>query len=84
MLVRRLIPQALPGTTMADAVSARLDYARLDASAATRIRLNSTVVRVRHAGEREVEITYVRGNRARSVRASACVLACWNTSPRNP
>lgn len=83
LLLRRLIPQALPGSTMEDVVTARLNYALLDTpGAATRVRLNSTAVRVRHEGDprsaREVEVTYVRGGTARTVRASACVLACWN------
>ena len=85
LLLRRLLPQALPGHTMQDVVTARLDYARLDndaASARARVRLNSTVVRVRHVGDsgsaREVEVTYVRGGQAWTVRAGACVLACWN------
>jgi len=84
LLVRRLRPEALPGTTMEDAVTARLDYAKLDdSSATTRLRLNSTVVRVRHLGDpqsaREVEVTYVRGGRAWKVSARACVLAGWHT-----
>ncbi len=84
LLVRRLLPAALPGTTMEDAVAARLDYAKLDdPDATTRLRLNSTVVRVRHRGDpqsaREVEITYVRGGKAWTVGAGACVLAGWHT-----
>ena len=83
LLVRRLNPAVLPGDTMEDVVTARLDYAALDAAASpTRIRLNSTVVGVRHVGDpgsaREVVITYVRGGRARKVRAGACVLAGWH------
>lgn len=83
LLVRRLAPAALPGTTMDDVVTARLEYAELDQPAhATRIRLNATVVGVRHAGNpgtaREVRVTYLRGGEARTVRARHCVLACWN------
>lgn len=83
LLVRRLLPQSLPGSTMEDVVTARLNYALLDeTTSATRIRLNSTVVRVRHLGDPasapEVEVTYVRGGQARTVRAKACVLACWS------
>jgi len=83
LLVRRLLPQALPGSTMEDVVTARLDYAALDADASsTRLRLNSSVVRVRHVGDpgsaREVEITYARGGRAWTVRAGGCVLAGWH------
>ena len=84
LFVRRLLPRALAGTTMGDSLSARLDYAKLDdASTSTRLRLNSTVVRVRHLGDpasaREVEVTYVRGDRAWTLRAAACVLAGWHT-----
>lgn len=83
LLLRRLNPGALPGNTMDDVVTARLDYAQLDApTQTTRIRLNATVVAVKHAGNpdiaREVKVTYIRGGEARSVRARHCVLACWN------
>ncbi len=84
LLVRRLVPGALAGATMEDSITARLDYAKLDdESATTRLRLNSTVIRVRHLGRpqtaREVEVTYVRGGKAWTVRAGACVLAGWHT-----
>jgi spermidine dehydrogenase len=39
------------------------------------------VIRVRHLRPPdggEVEVTYVRGDAVRTVRARACVLACWN------
>ena len=83
LLVRSLLPHALAGSTMEDSVTARLDYANLDADGATtRLRLNSTVVKVRHLGDpasaREVEVTYVRGGHAFTVRAAACVLAGWH------
>jgi spermidine dehydrogenase len=80
LLVRKLVPAALPGSTMGDASTARLDYAKLDdAGSPTRIRLNSTAVRARNAGADIVEVTYVRGGRAQTVRGKGCVLACWNT-----
>jgi spermidine dehydrogenase len=83
LLVRALVPGAAPGTTMEDIVLAKMDYARLDGeSSPLRIRLNSTVVNVRNAGDpesaREVTVTYVRDGQARSVRGATCVLACWN------
>jgi spermidine dehydrogenase len=83
LLVRWLLAAAMPGTTMEDAMTARVDYARLDEPASsTRIRLNSTVVRVRHDGEvgraREVEVTYVRGEKAFRARGAACIMACYN------
>ena len=83
LLVRRLVPSAMPGRSADDVVTARADYARLDErSSSVRIRLNSTAVRVRHRGDpassREVDVAYVRGGELLSVRARRCVLACWN------
>ena len=82
LLVRSLIPEAIPGHTMEDIVTARADYSRLDrAGAAIRIRLNSTVMNVKHAGsgaDKEVQIAYMRGKQLQSVRAKQCVLACYN------
>ena len=79
LLVRRLIPRAVPGRTADDVVLARVDYARLDRPGSARLRLNSTVVRARHAGNAtEVEVDYVRSGRLQRVRARSCVLACWN------
>jgi spermidine dehydrogenase len=84
LLVRSLVPAAIPGTSADDVVLARADYARLDEpSSPARIRLNSLVVGVKHAGDpssaSEVVVTYVRGGKPRSVRARACILACWHT-----
>jgi spermidine dehydrogenase len=83
LIVRALIPSALPGTTMDDAVTASLDYARLDQTGQpTRIRLNSTVVRAANrgdpAGADAVDVVYVRGGKAERVRARSCILACYN------
>jgi spermidine dehydrogenase len=83
LLVRDLIPGSLPGTSAEDAVTARLDYARLDhPQAPVRIRLNATAARVRHVGDpasaNDVEIIYSRGGALSSVRGRACVLACYN------
>ena len=77
------MPEAVPGTTFDDVVTARVAYDRLDREgAAGRIRLRSTVVRVAHvgdpAGAREVEVTYVQDGQVRTVRGARCVLACWN------
>ena len=83
LLVRAMIPDALPGTTLEDSITARLAYDRLDQEgSAVRVRLNSTVVSVQHVGGdesgREVEITYVRGGKAERVSADHCVMACYN------
>jgi spermidine dehydrogenase len=83
LLVRNLIPAAVPGHTAEDVVTAGVDYGRLDRAASqVRLRLNSAVVRVRHTGDPAtasgVDVTYMRNGRAQVVRASRCVLACWN------
>ena len=83
LLVRAMIPDALPGSTLEDSITSRLAYDRLDREGSdARIRLNSTVVSARHLGDpdsaRQVEITYVRGGRAEKVRAGHCVMACYN------
>jgi len=83
LLVRALIPGAVPGKTMDDVVTARADYSKLEeANSAVRIRLNSTVVHVQHGkggkAAEEVEVAYVRGGKLASVQAKKCVLACYN------
>jgi len=78
-LVRRLIPRAVPGRSADEVAMARVDYTRLDEPGPARLRLNSTVVRARHADDAaEVAISYARGGRLEGVRARNCVLACWN------
>jgi len=83
LLVRSLVPDAIPGSTMEDVVTARADYSRLDdAAKAVRIRLNSTVVNVKHIGAKdaakEVEVAYTRGGKLQVVKGKYCVLACYN------
>ncbi len=87
LLVRRLIPDAVPGSTMEDVGMARVGYALFDRpSNSTRIRLNSTVLNVRHDGDassaKEVIVSYTASNvasgRLYDVRARACVMASWN------
>ena len=82
MLVRKLIPGAATGNTMADIVAARFDYSTLDrASNATRIRLSSTVVDLRHRNgdlDADVDVTYVSDNEARTVTAKKVVWAGYH------
>jgi len=83
LLVRWLIPEAVPGKTMEDVGAARVNYALLDRpDQSTRIRLNSTVLNVRHDGDparaSEVVVSYNRGGKMYDVRANGCVMACWN------
>lgn len=79
-LVRDLVPGAIPGKTMEDLVTARADYALLDTpDDDVRIRLNSTVVDVRHTPDgRQVDVTYVKNGEAYRSRARHVVLACYN------
>ena len=83
LLVRQLIPDAIPGSTLEDLITARANYAKLDQpSASVRIRLNSTAVRVRHLGDpssaTETEIAYMRRGKLHTVRAGQCIMACWH------
>jgi spermidine dehydrogenase len=83
LLVRSLIPPAMPGSSMEDVVSARAVYSKLDAAdSPVRVRLNSTVVQVRkaaaHDAAKEVQITYMRVGKLYTVSGKNCVLACYN------
>ena len=83
LLVRSLIPSAVPGSTMEDVVTAKADYTQLDKPAnPIRLRLNSTVVNVKHStgpdDAKEVHVTYTRAGKPFLVRAHSCVLACYN------
>jgi len=79
LLVRSLIPTAVPGRDARDVVGAVIDYTKLDRpESAARIRLNSTALRVRNSGTDRVEVTYSRGGTLYRTTARRCVLACWN------
>jgi len=83
LLVRRLLPEAIPGSSLDDVMTAKANYARLDQpDSPVRIRLNSTVVRVEHAGNpataTKVTLTYSRFGKLYAVEAPHTILACWN------
>ena len=81
LLVRSLIPAAMPGSTMEDVVTARADYSQLDTSGSeVRIRLNSTAVDVRHSAlGKAVDVTYAQaGGASHTVRATNVIMACYN------
>jgi spermidine dehydrogenase len=83
LLVRNLIPRAVPGNSAEDVVTARANYAELDHGATpVRMRLNSIAIRARHLGDpasaNHVEVTYVRGGKAFTARARGTILACYN------
>ncbi len=85
LLLRRLVPRAVPGDDADDVLLAgRGEYARLDeAGSPVKLRLRSTVVRVRHLGDpgqaTQVEVAYVRDGKLRVTRARRCLLACWHS-----
>ena len=87
LMVKTLIPDAFAGPRSVDAVwENRVNFRALDrAGQPTRIRLNSTVVSVEHAGNpssaSQVVITYAKGNRLYKVRARLVVMAggSWTT-----
>jgi spermidine dehydrogenase len=83
LLVRRLIPESIPGHTMYDIVGAHVDYGKLDLpSSPVQLRLSSTVVRAQNTksadSAKAVEISYVQNQKLRTVKAKACILACYN------
>ncbi|MDP9146639.1 MAG: NAD(P)/FAD-dependent oxidoreductase [Acidobacteriota bacterium] len=83
LLVRNLIPAAMPGGSMEDVVTARAVYSKLDvAETSVRIRLNSTVVHVSNNDGKDsshgVHVHYVRGAKLHAATAKNCVLACYN------
>jgi spermidine dehydrogenase len=83
LLVRKLIPDAMPGQSARDVVTAKANYSKLDQSGSgVRIRLNSTAVRVKHLGDqasaKEVEVAYARGGKLYTAKAKSAILACWH------
>ncbi len=83
LLVRKLVPEAIPGNSKDDVVLANANYSKLDQSSSlVRIRLNSTVVKVKHLGNpasaKEVAVTYFSEQKLKTVRAANCILACWH------
>ena len=83
LLVRSLIPEAVPGRTMDDVVTARANYGKLDqASSPVRIRLNSTAVRAQNTGSesaKQVAVCYVQAGKLKKVTGKSCILACYNS-----
>jgi len=83
LLVRAMVPGALPGVDARDIVTARCDYSRLDRAAnPVRLRLGSIALAVRHLGDpataRAIEVTYTRGDRLFTAQGARVVLAGWN------
>ena len=82
-LLRRLIPAAVPGTSIEDMVTADIDFAAMDvAGEPVRLRLGASVVKVAHDGDpktaEQVTLTYVEAGKLRTVTAGHAILACWH------
>jgi len=82
-IVHAMIPEIAPGETPDDLVLARFDYSVLDdPENDTRIRLNSTVIEVKHDGPADeaetVAITYINDGKPHRLRGRNVILACWN------
>jgi spermidine dehydrogenase len=71
LLVRKMIPNVGPGDSAEDIVLSKFNYSELDKSSnIVRIRLNSTVVNVKHGGDpnssSDVFVGYINGKKSRS------------------
>lgn len=86
-ILKVLIPDAIPSAaTMSAICRGRVQFAALDRkSRATRIRVGSTVVSVKHEGQPErskaVQILYTKGGKRYRIRAKSVVMAggSWTT-----
>lgn len=88
LIVRALIPDALPAGSWQEVEGQRVNYATLDQpSSPTRIRLSSIVVSARHIGPaphqfepegREVAVAYMHGGKAYAVRGKNVIMAGMN------
>ena len=68
---------------MESLATAAADYDKLDLDGdPVRLRLNASVVKVKHDGAPEtaksVAVSYVEGGKLETVRAAHVVLACWH------
>ena len=82
-LVKKMISDVAEGNNAEELVLSKFNYAELDkASNAVRIRLNSTVVNVRHGGDpknsSEVFVNYINDNKSHQVKGKSVVMACYN------
>jgi len=82
-----MIPEVAPSVTESksaeDLILAAFDYSVLDdPENDTRIRLNATVIEVKHEGPvdqaEQVAVTYIFDGQPHRVKASNVIMACWN------
>ena len=82
-LVKKMIPKVGKGNNAEELVLSKFKYSELDRSGNTvRIRLNSTVVNVRHGGDpkssSEVFVNYINDDKSYKVKGKDVVMACYN------
>ena len=78
LLVRKMIPNSIAGSTMEDIVTAKADYSQLDLSdQRVNIRLDSTVISAKNTND-GVEVIYVKQGKLYKVSGKKCILACYN------
>mgnify|MGYP003322282832 FL=1 len=82
-LVKKMISDVAVGNNAEELVLSKFNYAELGkVSNAVRIRLNSTVVNVRHGGDpknsSEVFVKYINDNKSHQVKGKNVVMACYN------
>ena len=82
-LVKNLIPDVSPGENAEELVTAKFNYGELDRSShVVKIRLNSTVIGVKHAGPpehaSEVLINYINHDKSYEIRGRHVIMACYN------
>ena len=82
-LVKKMIPGVGQGNNAEEIVLSKFKYGELDKSSnSVRLRLNSTVVNVKHAGDpqssSEVFVKYINSNKSYQVKGKAVVMACYN------
>ena len=83
MLVKKMVPEIGPGENVEEIVLSKFNYDKLDlAKNNVRIRLNSTVINVKHLGNPAnsdaVMVSYINNNKSYQVKAKNTVLACYN------
>ncbi|MEK7266947.1 MAG: NAD(P)-binding protein [Pseudomonadota bacterium] len=77
LLARKLAPQAIPGSTMEDIVTAQADYSKLDLPGSdVRLRLGATAVDMKHSQSRKsVDVVYVKDGETHRVRGRHAIMA---------
>jgi spermidine dehydrogenase len=82
-LVKKIIPFVGKGNNAEELIKSKFRYDELDKSKnLVRIRLNSTVINVKHGGDpknsNEVFVNYINGNKSYQLKGKGVVMACYN------